>query len=457
MASRGSSGSGLLITLVIVAVLALGFFISTVFFYGHASKAQKDLEVAQQASRDFLGGQTDLPWATRWQQAAQGARQPVIAFMNSSWEEAMKRTVGDGQTMPEQFRTAVNAVPGADTAALTQVVRQQQSNISNLQRQVTDANAAATAAAADLQAEVDRVGQLQTDQTATIDSLNDEIGRYKGELDKFRSMVDDTIASNNERVSTIRRESADREASLQARIAQLEEESLRLQGQLTALRESQVDATLLPTDEYALVDGRIIGADPSQNAVFIDLGRQDRVVLGMSFEVYSNASAIRPDADGNYPPGKASVEIIRVNEGSSIARIVRESRGNPIVQGDVIANAVYDPTKVYHFVVYGNFDTDGDGISRGEEQTAIRGVITQWGGIVDEDLTGRTDFLVLGDRPILPPQPPIDAPAAIINQFIRQSRIADEYDRLFDAAVKASIPILNQNRLFTLTGIHGVR
>ena len=314
-----------------------------------------------------------------------------------------------------------------------------------------------TAAAADLQSEVDRVAQLQEDSATTVATLNEEIGRYKGELDRFRSLVDETIDANNGRVNTIRRERADSEASMQSRIGQLQEESLRLQGQLNQLRESQVSATLLPTDEYALVDGRIIGADPAQNAVFIDLGRNDRMVLGMSFEVYSNAAAIRPDEEGAYPPGKATIEVIRINEGSSVARIVRESRGNPLVEGDVLANAVYDPTKVYHFVVYGNFDTDGDRTARPEEQTAIKGIISQWGGVVDEDLSGRTDFLVLGDRPILPPQPPVNAPAAIITEFIRKSRVADEYDRLFDAAVRASIPILNQNRLFTLTGIHGVR
>ena len=457
MASRGSSGSGLLITLVIVAVLALGFFVTTVIFYGQASKAQKDLEVAQQASRDFLGGQTDLPWATRWQQAAQSAREPVIAFMNSSWENAMRRTVGDAQTMPDQFDATVSSVDGADTAALTQVINQKNARIQSLQQQVTDANAAASAAAADLQAEVERVAQLQTDHAATVSTLTSEIGNYKDELDRFRTLVDGTIDENNERVATIRRDAADREASLQARVGQLEEESLRLQGQLTALRESQVDATLLPTNEYALVDGRVIGADPAQNAVFIDLGQMDRVVLGMSFEVYSTAASIRPDQDGNYPPGKATVEVIRVNEGSSVARIVRESRGNPIVDGDVIANAVYDPSKVYHFVVFGNFDTDGDRVARPEEQNAIKGIISQWGGIIDDDLTGRTDFVVLGERPILPPQPPIDAPPAIIQQFINQSRIADEYDRLFDAAVKASIPILNQNRLYTRTGIDVTR
>lgn len=457
MASRGSSTPPIFIAFFVTAFFALAFFVLTVIFYGQMSKARKDLELAQQASNTFLGGQTDLPWAARWQQQAQGARQPVIAFMNTAWEDAMRRTIGDPQVTPEQFRTTVDAIEGAASAPLAQVIRQRSSRITSLERQVADANAAAAAAAADLQSEVERVAQLQEDNAATIAALNDEIGRYKGELDRFRSLVDETIESNNNRVNTIRREHVDREASMQVRISQLQEESLRLQGQLNQLRESQVSSTLLPTDEYALTDGRIIGADPAQNAVFIDLGRTDRIVLGMSFEVYSNAAAIRPDKDGNYPPGKATIEVIRINEGSSVARLVRESRGNPIVEGDVIANAVYDPSKIYHFVVYGNFDIDGDRTARPEEQTAIKGIITQWGGVVDEDLTGRTDFLVLGERPILPPQPPVDAPAAIITEYIRKSRVADEYDRLFDAAVRASIPILNQNRLYTLTGMHGVR
>ena len=34
-----------------------------------------------------------------------------------------------------------------------------------------------------------------------------------------------------------------------------------------------------------------------------------------------------------------------------------------MVSGDVIANAVYDPKKSYRFVVFGAFDTDGDGVA----------------------------------------------------------------------------------------------
>lgn len=457
MASRGSSNPAILIAMTIVSVVALALFFTTVMFYGAKNKAEKELADAQQASRDFLGGQTDLPWAIRWQEQATQARQPVIAYMNSAWEEMAKRTTGDSQQTPEEFQTLLGSISGADVSPLTQVIEQQSRQIASLEQQVSDANDASAAAAADLQSQVERVAQVQADSASTVTALNEEIGKYKAEFDSFRTLVDKTIADNNQRVEEIRREAADRGASDQARIAELEEETLRQQGQLTSLRESQVTSALLPTNEFALVDGRVVGADPTQNVVFIDLGRADRVVLGMSFEVYSNAGVIRPDSQGVYPPGKATIEIIRINEGSSVARIVRQSRGNPIVNGDVLANAVYDPEKVYHFVVYGNFDTNGDGAPRPEEQTAIKGIISQWGGIIDDDLSGRTDFLVLGDRPVLPPQPLPNVPIAIIQEYIRKSRVVDEYDRLFHAAVQASIPILNQNRLYTLTGLHGVR
>ena len=66
------------------------------------------------------------------------------------------------------------------------------------------------------------------------------------------------------------------------------------------------------------MDGRIVSVNPSTNEAFIDLTTRDRLVLGMTFEIYDNASAIRPDASGNYPRGKATGEVIRVGDNSSV-------------------------------------------------------------------------------------------------------------------------------------------
>ena len=163
-------------------------------------------------------------------------------------------------------------------------------------------------------------------------------------------------------------------------------------------------------DEAALVDGTVIGANGSDRQAFISIGDKQKVVLGMTFSVYSDKTQIRPDADGNYPRGKATLEVINVGESSSTCRITSEARGNPVVKGDVIANPIYDPNKTYKFVVFGNFDANRDGTATALERREINAMIESWGGKVVDDLTGDVDFLVLGERPILPPRPSAESP-----------------------------------------------
>jgi hypothetical protein len=175
-------------------------------------------------------------------------------------------------------------------------------------------------------------------------------------------------------------------------------------------------------------------------------------VLGMTFSVYSDKSQIRPDADGNYPRGKATLEVINVGESSSTCRITSEARGNPVVKGDVIANPIYDPNKTYKFVVFGNFDANRDGAATALERQDINAMIESWGGKVADDLTGDVDFLVLGERPILPPRPSAESPFEIVQEFIRRQRDVERYDQLSARATATSIPILTENRLYTLVG-----
>jgi hypothetical protein len=198
----------------------------------------------------------------------------------------------------------------------------------------------------------------------------------------------------------------------------------------------------------------VVALSPTQGQVSINRGRKDHVQLGMTFAVYSGGAVIRPDASGNYPPGKASIEVVSVGETDSAARIVpgSEVRGNPVIRGDVIANAVYDPKKVYKFVVFGNFDADGDGIATPREIDDVKSVIDQWGGQVIENLAGDVDFLILGGRPVVPPTPGPGAPIDVVREWQRLNALAQQYDQLLAQAQTTSIPILNQNRLNTLIG-----
>jgi hypothetical protein len=255
-----------------------------------------------------------------------------------------------------------------------------------------------------------------------------------------------------EKVAKAKREGEDAVAELNNRISKKDEELAIARGTIARLQGERNRDTIKPTDEFALVDGEVVGLDATDNNVFINRGRRQKIVLGMTFEVYPNAAAIRPGTSGEYNRGKATVEVVKIDENGATARIIRNPRGNPIVRGDVIANAVYDPNKQYTFLVFGNFDANGDGRATADEQNEIKAVISEWGGKTVDSLAGDVDFLVLGQRPILPPQPPSSATEAVVLEYIRLQRLVQEYDRVQQQAAATSVPILNQNRLYTLTG-----
>src|SRR5690606_35483335 len=151
---------------------------------------------------------------------------------------------------------------------------------------------------------------------------------------------------------------------------------------------------ITPLNEEALVDGQINQVNAIDNEVMLSIGRTKKAILGMTFAVYDNATDIRENPEtGEYPAGKAVVEIVRVEETFSRARVISSSQGNPIVRGDVIANAVYDPTKTYKFVVDGLFDTDGDGVASRFERETLEALIERWGGILVSRISGDVDFV----------------------------------------------------------------
>ena len=203
-----------------------------------------------------------------------------------------------------------------------------------------------------------------------------------------------------------------------------------------------------------LVDGTVLEISAGDE-VFIDRGMNDRIVLGMTFEIYDNASQLRIGPDGNFPRGKASIEVVKVGQTTSTAKITRSTTSQPIVRDNIIINAVYDPDYNYTFLVHGNFDADGDGRPEADNGF-IKDQIAHWGGAVVEDqgmLPGDLDFLVLGVAPDEPAgRPPHGATPAMLDDYARQKRSFLDYEHLLEQARSTQIPVLTANRLYILTG-----
>ncbi|HZW09004.1 MAG TPA: hypothetical protein VFF69_03795 [Phycisphaerales bacterium] len=474
MAGRGGAGVGVVVTISILSILCLGLFVSTIIFYGNLNKAEGELATARQGLSEYINTQERQdPRVTKIADEARAAKKTVVGYLSDSLSQAIKTINGnsrgtyaeamerlDGEQLPGIAEATGWAGQGeapsvaslVQAGSFDQLLTQTDTYIGSLKGQIASARKAQEVAQADLKNLQDLMAQRDAQHAATLAAVNEELGRYRAEVEAYRSGTEQHQQDMESRVGRIQTESQARESELLDRITTLEEENQRQQNQLEVLRGERKKDLFQGQPEESLVDGRVVAADAAEGTATIDLGRRAKIRVGMTFAVYEEASAIRPNEAGEYPEPKASLEVIRIDENSAICRVLRERSGNPVVRGDVIANAVYDPSKKYKFLVVGNFDANRDGIATEDERRGIVAMIEDWGGTVTEELTGDVDFLVMGQRPALPPEPPINAPIPVVEQYVQAQQVIERYNRLFQQAGSTSIPVLNESRLRTLIG-----
>lgn len=453
MAGRTNTSIAMGVTITLLGVATLALFVSSIVFFAQAKKLENENKKLTTDIQDFVRtGERNDDQLRAMVEQARGANQSLVGYLAASLQSTMQRVTGQRRDSFAALEEKLKTIPGADNAPLMNVLIDRNAALTDTQQKLQEADAARQAALADKKAEMDRVQKIMAAHQATIDALNAEVGQYRGELSEFRGGLDNVKTELAAQVQRVTDEAKGRENQLQSRIAELQQRNLILEDQLARLRGEKRGVELRPTAEETLADGQIIGLDPSRQQVYLNLGRNRNMVLGMTFAVYGDAAQIRKDEDGNYVPGKATIEVINVGAESSTARIISETRGNPIVRNDVIANAVYDPNKTYKFVVFGNFDTNRDGNATPAEREDVRTMIEAWGGKVVDDMQGDVDFLVLGSEPVLPPRPGVDVPIEVVQAYIRQEKDVNTYRDLQKTAIATSVPVLNENRLYTLIG-----
>lgn len=464
MASRG--GGGAIVVAGVAGVLALAFFVAWLFVLGRLNEARTAEADAQEALATFIRS-NERDAAARYEAEARDQRESVFSVMNARLSDMTELVAGtDGATPDEVLGrvralseapeaggdAVVNALTRGNDVPLLQLVQSLALEVADLQTQLAEADAARRAAVRSFNEQSEFVASERGRFNREQQQLQGLVDRYVGDVETQLQTLESESREMRDRIDDARALADAEKAELQAEIADLNTQILTLRDQLRTLRGTGGETALLPTDEFALVDGEIISVNATDRSVIINRGRRDKAILGMTFAVYDDATAIRPDASGTYPRGKARLEITNVGENSSTARILEETRGNPIVRGDVIANAVWDPNKQYKLVVYGTFDTNGDGQFTQFERDNVVSLIRDWGGEVVDDLQGDVDFVVLGRKPALPPRPSSAAPPEVQQRWIDLNRIVDRYDEYQRRAEETRVPVLNYNRLLTLTG-----
>jgi hypothetical protein len=301
----------------------------------------------------------------------------------------------------------------------------------------------------------DRVESLiseNTEQQSDFEQRLTQVGDQLAEAERGHTAFRE---ERNEAVSRIERNFEDRLAENDAdlngertRRTAAEDALAKLKERYQAQQEKFVDVAIGP-DALATArkpDGVILTAIPGDELVYINLGRKDRLTLGLRFAVYSSETGIPPDGKG-----KGRIEVVSIFGTSAECRILKTFGNQVIFEDDLIANPIYDRSRPVTFLVIGDFDLDHDGRCEPSGAATIEAQITNWGGTVQDEVTALTDFVVVGASP---PRPKAigDVSQEEAEQMESIRRRYDRYVHSLETARDLSIPVMTQSVFMSFLG-----
>lgn len=295
------------------------------------------------------------------------------------------------------------------------------------------------------------LADVRSTYNASVTELEQRLDQTRSDFASYRQSVEQMEQDLTSNVQQVRQER-------EQRIAELERERTEWQREADRLRQSLADARRrdagIAAPDLLQPDGQIAALVEDQNNVYINLGRNERIVPGMTFEVFSPNQPIAPDQYDEVR-GKATIMVFDVGESSAQARIVRQQTGGRnqgVSEGDRIINLAYSPDTIYTFFVHGRFDMEGTGEPTAADRERIASIIRQWGGRVVDNLTYEVDFVVLGTEPPLPGEEPDSLDVAEVRAHAEAQRRYERHQEVVGEARSLNIPLLNQNRFLSLVG-----
>lgn len=432
-----------------LVLLGAGFVICLILaivFSVQLGDARQQAEQAQGELDDYVNPQQrESADVQRILESGEGSVVGQLLQTNQS----LRSLIGAGDLSPDEIRERAASIVEEDS--VSPLLRELEEQVAELEEVESRLEAAENRVAEARKLAQDRLNERNELQSAFDTSLQNISEQYFGQtesnLNERISTLQENFTEIEEQLQRVRSNSQEQVEELEDRIAELEAERDRLQRLVSDFKKETVGEAVV-----ARPDGEILAVSEETDTVFINLGREDQLLLGITFEVFEQGKTVEYD-EVRDERGKATIQVVEINEASARARIVRRSRDAFIREGDPIVNVVYDPEQRFHFFVYGAFDLTGSGEATLAQQQRIEDIILKWDGVIDDEFGYQTDFLILGERPE-PPEPldPDVIDPEKIAEFNRKQEVYQRYQELATQAEQLLIPILNQNRFLTLIG-----
>jgi hypothetical protein len=478
VSSPAGSRTTLITWAVVFAILWVTATIFAIYFYADATKVQTAYDTQIKKTIPDIIGDADL-------QSDDVRKLKELRTVEGSGLNPSMSVFRSAITQRDQMAQMIAGAGGKDTAVQAAKTALEAANVAGSKVKVsipvTDnlssaltmlANALNTTKqqADDLTAQLEASKKANADQAAQFDAqrgeMNKSLEAIRAEQQKaiddvknYQTSKDASVGQIEQSRDAERKAAQDAQNAAAVQIAELTRQLGQANQKIETLQSKFAERRVNTKDPITRhPDGKILRI-PAKDVVYIDLGTADSVTPGLTFEVYDKIDGIPqvgdPQSDDNLPKGKASIEIVRVGPGSSECRVTRQTLGSQLVEGDLIANIVYDRNTKYNFVVYGDFDMDRNNVATPQEAEIIKRLITQWGGKLADTVNVDTDFVVLGKEPVLPTftkeelQDPFNA-----KKLADAQAALDAYQNVRVTAQNLHIPILNQNRFLYLIGYY---
>lgn len=224
--------------------------------------------------------------------------------------------------------------------------------------------------------------QIRSSMDGQLNSLNSDLRDERDRAQSQKQQDDSQIAGLQGQVDEVTTQFREQQATNEQSLAQAAKAQRELEARISEL-STKVKLVGVDEDPWA-PDGEVVAVGPGTGLVFVNLGANDLLRTGVRFDVF------RFGKGGELIP-KGSLEVREVHAESAVGSIIEQvSSLDPIAAGDVIANPHFSTERSKVFALLGNFPVHG--------RSFLENRLRALGAEVDDDVTSRVDFVVLGQR-----------------------------------------------------------
>ena len=470
--SNTGSRNGIITWAVIATLLGLATMIWAFLSFTKANKLQDEITTLNGKYKAIgsLSGDAYAAFNTIRERPGQSASTPLLDVAanvkndltsligGASVSDDAKATT-DAQAAMAKAKETVGTSATLDTTSLTAAITGLTRHVGTLQSQNTQLTDQLKAATDRAVAAESAKAQVVAASDQKVAELTEQANASQADAAAYRKTIDEQLTGVQGQLSTNQSNAVRSTNDLNNRIADLQQQMAAKDRELTGLRD-QLKQFRVPTNQIAQQADGVISRIADDQTVFINLGSGQQIAAGMTFEVYDKLGMPRVTSEDASQDallkGKASIEVVKVQQGISQCRVVRQSPGQAVTEGDPIVNVVYNKDVKFNFYVFGKFNLDYRGEPTDADADVVRRLISRWGAQVTDALDSKTDFLILGDEPVVPAytQDELGREPEKAFQKEQAEQALEQYQDLRNRANQLNIPILNQTRFLYMIGYY---